>query len=154
MWFFGFILLVALLLFGAGAAIGSARQMDHQPQVPPFASYSQSIKDFAAAITEAENSDPAYNNPGDLKPPGWTGPTFGAGIARFSSPTEGIQRLYYQLSLIALGESHVYTLDDTIMSMAIKWTGNDNSGGWAQTVAANLGDGVTTDTPLRDVLSA
>lgn len=114
--------------------------MDEQPIAAPFAYPPASIKAFADAITAAENSDPQYNNPGDLKPPGWTGPTFGPGkIAIFASPSEGLQRLYFQLQLIANNYSRVYNTDMSILQMADKWTGGDNPQGWAETVANRLG---------------
>jgi hypothetical protein len=104
-----------------------------------------------SAIEQAEGSDPQYNNPLDICPPGWTGQTFGAGIPVFSSPTEGRQRGMYELWLIATGKSSVYSLSDSISVMAGKWTATD-SAAWASNVAAALG--VTTDTTLAQILGA
>jgi hypothetical protein len=142
---------LALFFMVAGTQAGANRQMDTQPIVPPYGTPAQSIIALASAITTAENSDPKYNNPGDLKPPSWPGATFGAGIAVFGSPQEGLARLYHQLNLIRGGLSRVYTLDDTIATMAQKWTGGNNAGYWAQSVAQFTG--YTIDTPLSEVLA-
>lgn len=107
------------------------------------------MQTFAEAIARAENSDSAHNNPGDIIPPGWNGPTFGEGIAVFATADEGWNRLYYELWLIQTGRSHVYSLDDTIATMAAKWTRTEPQG-WAAAVAQYSGL-QTTDT-LRTAL--
>lgn len=155
------ILIAAVFLIAFGAASGQSlaqvfgRQMDAQPQQQPTGNWSAQIVAMANAIAIAEGSNPTYDNPGDLKPPGWQGPTFGAGIAWFGPQgdgSDGWQRLYYQLQLIVNGQSAVYSLPgDTIQSMAVKWTGNDHAAEWAQTVAQQLGVPVTTQ--LSQVLS-
>jgi hypothetical protein len=101
------------------------------------------IQTFAEGISRAENSDSAYNNPGDITPPGWTGPTFGEGIAQFQSANEGWMRLYYELWLIATGQSKVYSLSDTIATMSLKWT-TTNQDGWAAAVSQYTGYSIGT----------
>jgi hypothetical protein len=117
--------------------------------------YSSSIVAFAQAIAKAEGfgvpgAIPTLaNNPGDLIIPGWTGQKLGSGISVFSGVNEGKDRLYRQLQLIVNGRSGEYTLNDTIQSMAAKYTKTDPTT-WAVIVAWNLG--VTADTPLSDLL--
>jgi hypothetical protein len=91
------------------------------------------------------------NNPGDLVIPNWPGAKMGAGISVFDSVDEGRNRLYHQLQLIVSGQSKVYNLDMTIAEMANKWTATD-AGNWARIVSGYLG--VSTDTTLRDILTA
>lgn len=126
-------------------------------------SYSRKIKDFANAIARAEGffvngsiPDRACN-PGNLKTPNWTaageleGKTLGEGIACFSSDDAGWSALYRQLFLIVSGRSSAYSLDDTIATMAITWTGNTTEGSvWAANVARSAG--VSVNTKLVDVL--
>lgn len=114
------------------------------------------IQALALAIEKAEGYGipgaipTVANNPGDLVVPGWTGAKLGsAGISVFSSYEEGKNHLYYQLQLIANGQSHIYTLDDTISSMAKKWTATAQDN-WANIVSGELG--VSSDTTLRDIL--
>jgi hypothetical protein len=162
---------VFLIAFGAASGAGfvqavTGRAMDTQfvndyanGLIPSYAAgaYDASIVALANAIAVAENSNPLYFNPGDLKPLGWTGPTFGAGIAVFASVDEGMSRLCYQLYLILNGQSHVYSLADTILTMSVKWTLGVNqqptteSNNWAATVAQQLN--VDPSAPLSSVLS-
>jgi hypothetical protein len=145
---FATIAVVLFLLFEQNASGATTDAMTSAADTATPAS--QGVADLAAAITVAENSDPQYNNPGDLKVAGF--PTFGAGIAIFSSPAQGLSRLYYQLNLIANGESSYYSLDMTIEQFAAVWTGNDNAAQWAQAVESELG--VAPGTTLGDVLGS
>lgn len=125
--------------------------------------YGRKIEDFATAIARAEGfyvngsiPDRAHN-PGDLKSPGWTypgeveGSTLGEGIAVFQSDGAGWNALYRQLYLIVTGGSSVYSLDDTIASMGVKWVGSHTEGNaWATNVASALG--VSVNTSLVDAL--
>lgn len=119
----------------------------------------QGVSNTANAINFAEHgATPApNNNPGDLIPPGWTGPTFNSeGVAMFATMTEGWQRLYHQLNLIVNSQSHVYSLSDTIGSMARKWT-RTQPDAWASNIVYylnnNVGLNVTVDTPLSEILT-
>ena len=90
------------------------------------------------------------HNPGDLVIPGWTGAKLGTErISVFSNDAEGWDRLYKQLLLIVSNKSHIYSLSDTLASMAAKWT-NTAPSAWAMNVASSLG--VTADTTLRDLI--
>jgi hypothetical protein len=138
------------------ALYGSGGSFDSSGGNYVLATVTESIQSFAQAIAKAEGfgipgAIPTMaHNPGDLVVPGWTGAKLGSeGISVFGSDDEGWQRLYHQLNLIVSGQSRVYTLDDTISSMADKWT-NTNSKAWALNVAGALG--VSTDAALRDVL--
>ncbi len=111
---------------------------------------------FGKAIAQAEGfgivgAIPTLaHNPGDLKIPGWTGPTLGTeGISVFANDAEGWDRLYRQLMLIRDGKSHVYTPFDSIAMMATHWTDTAPSA-WAANVAAYLE--VPVGTQLRDLL--
>lgn len=117
--------------------------------------YPDSVVAFARAIAKAEGyGQPGAiptvaNNPGDLKIPGWSGQTLGSGISVFTTRNDGWDRLYRQLELIVAGLSTQYTLNDTITSMARKWTATDPTT-WALIVSSTLG--VSSDTPLSQVL--
>ena len=139
------VILTVILLLATNA---NAQSFDTQGGYMIEQPLTNGVRSLAQAIATAEGSNPQYNNPGDLVLPGF--PTFGAGIAIFSSSQEGWSRLYHQLNLIVKGESNVYSLSDTIATMASKWTATDQ-GAWANNVAAALG--VTVDTPLSQVLS-
>lgn len=97
----------------------------------------EKVAAFARGIARAEGFGTpgaiptVRHNPGDIKVNGI--------IATFASDDEGWAALYRQLNLIVSGESHVYTLADTIGQMAFKWTGNDNPTAWASIVASEIG---------------
>lgn len=147
MWVLLLILGVLILSLVAKAGIGGSPQQDADlftEQTPDY-SYTQNAMNIENgvdvlfnAIKIAEGSDPTHNNPLDLKIPGWTGPTFGAGICVFATPQEGINRGKHQLQLIGLGLSAVYSLTDTIRDMARKWTVTDQDA-WAINVANQIG---------------
>lgn len=150
---------VAVLMYVKRAPVGSvttSEGFDLSPYGGPVV-YPESIKAAARAIAKAEGFYVAgsipqrANNPGDLKPPNWTGPTLGNGIAVYASADAGWSALYKQLYIIVTGGSSRYTLDDTILDMARTWTGGDNAGAWARQVASQLG--VADNAPLWSVLA-
>jgi len=138
--------IVALVASNANAAGAGSFDSDVYTEQTPDYPYTPTgsvtldggVEALFAAIQVAEGSNPSYNNPLDLKIPGWSGPTFGAGICVFSTPQEGINRGKHQLQLIATGQSNVYDYLDTIRTMAAKWTATNQSA-WASTVALQLG---------------
>lgn len=120
------------------------------------ADYTPSIVAFAKAIAKAEGfgvpgAIPTLaNNPGDLVIPGWTGEKLGsAGISVFSNPNDGWTRLYNELQMIVNGSSSIYSPEDTIDSMAVKWTATDPES-WALIVSSTLG--IPSDTTLQSAL--
>lgn len=129
----------------------------------PFIPQSDGVTKLGIAIATAEGfffPDPAViprraHNPGDLtKSFGF--PTDGVanaeGVLIFNSDNDGFGALYAQLNLIRSGGSHVYSLDDTISSMAEKWVGNRAAAaGWAKNVAEYLN--ISTDMTLAQVLA-
>jgi hypothetical protein len=148
------LVIAAIALVAVSGVFAAGGQFDNMTN---FASWTPSVtfkvQTFAEAIARAEGSNPAYNNPGDFtaKAIGWTGPTFGEGIAIFPTPDEGWNRLYFELWLIQTGRSGVYSLDgDTIATMAHKWTAT-NPDQWAAAVAQY--SGLTVDTTLRSALT-
>ncbi len=95
---------------------------------------------LARAIARAEgfwHPDPNVlprrnHNPGDL--------TDSAGSIRyFATDESGWAALYDQVSRMLTGQSQVYSLDMTFLEVAYLYTGNDNAGAWAATVAGELG---------------
>lgn len=137
------------------ATVTTSEGFDLSPYGGPT-TYPQGIKTLASAIARAEGfyvtgSIPQRaHNPGDLKVPGWAGPTLGNGISVFQDDQAGWNALYKQLYLILTGQSSHYTLDDTILSMAQTWT-TTQSQAWAGNVAGYLG--VPTSTPLWKVMA-
>lgn len=119
-------------------------------------SYPAGIKRMAEAIARQEGfyksgSIPQRaNNPGDLKVPGWTGPTLGTGITVFNSVDDGWQALYRQLWRILTNQSAYYNLDMTIAEMGGVWTATQQDA-WSSNVAGFLG--VPTSTKLWEVLA-
>lgn len=117
---------------------------------------SPSIVRFAQAIARAEGFGlpgvipTLAHNPGDLKIPGWSGPTMGQGISVFANDADGWDRLYRQLMLIVSGKSHIYSLSDTISTMAAKWTSPTEAAAWGSNVAAVLG--VPESSTLRELI--
>lgn len=114
------------------------------------------IQKLAQAIAKAEGfgvpgTVPTLaHNPGDLVIPGWEGPLLGEGISVFETDDEGWFKLYHQLALIVLGNSHIYNLDMNIEQMASKWTATQQEA-WAQNVSRELG--VSVYTTLRELLT-
>ena len=135
------ILIAAIYLFGSVQMTGTDRPPAPTPQ----------IDKMALAIANAEGSPADWNNPGDLTI-AFGYPTLGtmnsAGVLKFATSADGWNALYHQLSLIVSGGSR-YTLSDTIGTFGNGYSGGDPN--WAVNVANYLG--VTTDTPLGDVLA-
>ena len=116
---------------------------------------------FAQAIARAEgfhvpDSVPARaHNPGDLTDDGdiglgviqTSGPA-GAKITIYATDEDGWNALYAKVRRILNGASHVYTLDLTIMEMALKYAGSTD---WAFNVAKSLG--VDTRMTLAELAS-
>jgi hypothetical protein len=114
------------------------------------------ISKFSDAIEKAEGYGvpgalpTRINNPGDLclGDKGW-GVT--EGKTNFPSYEIGRAALDRESALICTGTSHVYRLSDTIMQVALKYTGGDNALAWATTVSGHLG--VMTTTTIYDYMN-
>lgn len=138
------------------ATVTTSEGFDLSPYGGPMV-YPSSIKNLAQGIARAEGFYVAgsipqrAHNPGDLKLPGWTGATLGEGITVFPNDAAGWDQLYKQLYSILTGRSSVYSLDDTIATMAAKWTGNDHPDSWASNVARSVS--AQTSDPLWAVLA-
>lgn len=103
-------------------------------------------------ITQAENSNPAWNNPGDLTESfGFptTGTANSAGVLIFATAAGGLSALQAQVTAIANGTSRYST--GSVSDLAVGYTGGDNAAGWAATVAAAMG--ISIDTNLSDYFS-
>lgn len=140
---------MAALVLGGGAIVStttSKRGCTPQPPAP-----SPGIGAMANAIAFAENSNPAWNNPGDLTTSfgfATAGVVNSAGVLSFASCADGWNALYAQLQLIISGGSR-YSLDTPIALFGYGYSGGDPN--WATNVSAQLG--VSPDTPLRNVLT-
>jgi hypothetical protein len=113
----------------------------------------QYVDALAQAIASAENSNTAWNNPGDLTQSfgfATNGTVNSAGVLQFATSAGGWNALYAQIQAILDGTSR-YSLDTSISDFASGYTGGDNAAGWAATVAGALG--VSTDTTLGQVLN-
>jgi len=109
---------------------------------------------LAKAISVAEGSNPAWNNPGDL-----TGEDAGSfetngtansdGVWRFVNNVDGWLALYIKVNRMLLGRSEVYHLTDTLEIVGEKYSGGDPN--WAKNVAAYLG--VPESTTLAQLAS-
>jgi hypothetical protein len=137
------------------ATVTTSEGFDLSPYGGPT-TYPAEIKRFAEAIARAEgfyvpNSIPQRaRNPGDLKVPGWSGPTLGSGISVFGDVADGWNALYHQLYIILTGQSARYNLDMSIAEMAAIWT-TTQQGPWATNVAGYLG--LDVQIPLWQVLA-
>jgi hypothetical protein len=106
------------------------------------------IKRIAEAIAKAEGYGvpgaipTVRNNPGNLKGPDGE-------IRWFSSPEEGWNALYRQVTMMFTGESRYYRPDMTISEIARIYTGEAAYMNWANNVARFLG--VTPQTRLIEV---
>lgn len=137
-------LLLSNLSKGGGGAVSSGN-------IPPAPS--QEIADVAQAISVAEDSDPAWNNPGSLTAPlGF--PTVGVanseGVLKFATTADGWNALYKQLSSIVQGTSR-YNLGMTLADFGMTYSGGDPN--WAVNVANALGGGITPSNTLGDILT-
>jgi hypothetical protein len=117
---------------------------------------------FSRAIAKEEgfyvpNSVPnRAHNPGDLTDDGdvgfgvvQTSGPHGAKITIYPNESAGWAALYKKVRRMLNGASHTYTIDLTIMEVAIKWSGDP---AWARNVAAVLG--VDTRTTLAMIVDA
>lgn len=111
---------------------------------------------LAQAIAKAEGFGPPenlptrINNPGDLEL-GDLGHGVQAGKTVFQDVNDGWERLYSECWLMLTGTSHIYGPTNTILRVAEKYTGGDNSESWARIVAGNIG--VTSLNTLADYLN-
>jgi hypothetical protein len=117
---------------------------------------------FSRAIAKEEgfyvpNSVPnRAHNPGDLTDDGDVGfgtiqtqGPHGAKITIYANEARGWDALYHKVRRMLNGASHTYTLDLSIMQVAIKWSGDP---AWARNVAKSLG--VDTQTTLATIADA
>ena len=120
------------------------------------------ILKFSRAIAKEEgfyvpNSVPQRaHNPGDLTDDGDVGfgvietqGAHGAKITVYATDDDGWRALYRKVRRMLSGASHTYTLDMTIMEVAIKYSGDPV---WARNVAAALS--VDTRTTLAEIAQA
>ena len=120
------------------------------------------ILKFSRAIAKEEgflvpNSVPnRANNPGDLTDDGDVGfgtvetkGPHGAKITVYGTAVDGWAALYRKVRRMLSGASHTYTLEMTVMEVALKWSGDPT---WARNVAAELG--VDTRTTLAEIAQA
>lgn len=149
--------IMMIYLSSTGGDSGGA-QADVQPVGTPTAptptistvSASLGVQQMAQAIAFAEgyfdenenvassSTIPvAANNPGDLVIPGWTGAQLGEGISVFASITDGWNRLYNELNLIASGNSSVYSTGMSFYQMGAKWAPSDPTD-WSNNVVSFL----------------
>lgn len=96
------------------------------------------IVKLADAITAEEDSDPKYNNPGDLKLGDKGFGVFGEqpGITIFGTATEGLQALYHELELVQLGVARYLKRSMTWIEFGKEYSGDNN---WGPNVAGRLG---------------
>ena len=94
------------------------------------------------------------NNPGALKKPALGAadlPTWqDTGLVIFPTPEMGWAALRHQVRLMLTGGSRIYDPSDTLIGVATKYTGGDQSHGWSWSVARSLGVG--PDATLADLL--
>jgi hypothetical protein len=120
------------------------------------------VKRFAEAVARAEgffvpDSVPArIHNPCDLSDEGdvgcgvfqTSGPN-GAALTIYATDEDGWNAAYRKFRRMLDGASHVYTLDMTLLEVALKYAG---SAAWGQNVANALG--VDTQTTLAELAAA
>lgn len=115
------------------------------------------IINLAQAIAKAEGftvegSLPARcHNPGDLEV-GDVGCGMEQGKTIFPNDQAGWLALEHQCDLMLEGLSHVYSLSDTFLQVALKYTGNDAAQDWVAVVAHSLG--VSASTTLQQYMNA
>jgi hypothetical protein len=148
---------------GGGSGVGNPENFD------------QSIVDFANAIAGAENANPNYLNPGDLKVTSASGAklnlssslTAGAtgtapnGVTQYDSSDDGWNALYNQVQFIVNGSSQLANLSNTISDLAYNYT-TTNPDEWAASVGQYMRNAQYVDangqpvdentTPLGDFL--
>jgi len=143
-----------------GRAVESTARLVERADVAP-----EQVAQIAAAIAVAEGyyahgehdgrSLPfRLNNPGSLKKPALGAndlPTWqDTGLVVFPTPDMGWAALRHQVRLMLTGASRIYDPSDTLMGVAEKYTGDDQSHGWGWSVARSLGVG--TDATLSELL--
>ena len=96
------------------------------------------------------------HNPGDLTDDGDVGfgtvetkGPHGAKITIYPDDAKGWDALYKKVRRMLSGASHTYTLDLTVMEVALKWAGDPV---WARNVAAAIG--VDTRATLAEIVEA
>jgi hypothetical protein len=94
------------------------------------------------------------NNPGNITDDGDVGCGFcethgphGAKITKYRTPEDGWAALNKKVRRMLSGASHTYTLDMTVMEVALKWSGDPN---WGINVAEYLK--VLPDTTLATLV--
>jgi len=118
---------------------------------------------LGAAISKAEgfgalepdgvtpNLPTRCNNPGDLER-GDVGFGIDDGKTVYGNVTAGWEALYIECALMLSGKSRVYSPQDTLLAVAIKYTGNDDPQGWALIVSKELN--LSPQSRLTDWLAA
>jgi hypothetical protein len=163
-----FVGIAAYLVLGSGGGSGSDGSGAGNPSA-----FDQSVVDFANAIASAENANPSYFNPGDLKvtsganklnlssllTAGATG-TAPNGVTQYDSIDDGWNALYNQVQFIVNGQSSLASVSNSISDLAYNYTTTDQDD-WANTVAGYManagyvdasGNPVNPDTPLGEFL--
>jgi hypothetical protein len=112
---------------------------------------------MAQAIAKAEGFGPPnnlptrINNPGDLEL-GDQGNGVDQEKTIFKTEQDGWDALEGQVRWMLTGNSHVYSLTDTILQVAERYTGYDDADAWASIVARELG--ITISTTLAGYLTS
>lgn len=130
---------------------------------PTLQAYNPGLYDLATAISIAEGfpvtgSIPQRaNNPGDLVRGDVGFGTLGSqNVTVYGSVQDGWSALWFELSLIQLGQSDYYTPGETFAAMARTYTGSAGVD-WANNVVSSLrskGYSVTVDSTIDTVLNA
>ena len=161
-----FLVLVATAAFVLNALPEPGAAVDSPPRLVGRADVTaDQVDEIAAAIAVAEGyyargehngrSLPyRLNNPGALKKPALGAadlPTWqDTGLVIFPTPEMGWAALRHQVRLMLSGGSRIYDPSDTLIGVARKYTGGDQSHGWSWSVARSLGVG--PDATLADLL--
>ena len=146
-----FIAALAGVVLAGGGAIAAALLTNKKACGPQPPAPSTAIANFATAISIAEGSNPAWNNPGSLTASfGFptTGTANAAGVLMFNSCADGWNALFAQLIAIVNGNSR-YSLNDSIATLGLGYSGGDPN--WSANVSSVLG--VDANTPLGQVLT-
>jgi hypothetical protein len=162
------LVLVATAVFGLNALPERGAALDNAPRLAEGAHVApDQVAQIAAAIAVAEGyyargehngrSLPyRLNNPGALKKPALGAsdlPTWqDTGLVVFPTRDMGWAALRHQVRLMLTGGSRIYDPSDTLMGVAEKYTGDDQSHGWGWSVARSLGVG--TDATLSELVRA
>jgi hypothetical protein len=160
-----FLVLAVTTAFALHALPGRTAAVDTPPRLVGRADVAPDhVDQIAAAIAVAEGyyargehdgrSLPyRLNNPGALKKPALGAadlPTWrDTGLVIFPTPERGWAALRHQVRLMLTGGSRIYAPSDTLVGVARKYTGGDQSDGWSWSVARSLGVG--PDATLADL---